>query len=163
MVIGCNFCPFAAKEVKNGTVRYVIVEANTIRQLQKPFTEECTLLDNNSTIETTIMILPNGFEKFSHYLKLVANVEDLLVDNDYEGIYQVASFHPDYCFEGADKDDAANFTNKSPYPMLHLLREESVEIAIARYPNAEGIPDRNIEFARKKGNAYMQMLRDSCL
>ncbi len=163
MVIGCNFCPFAAKEVKNGTVRYVVAEEHKAKDLLALLTTECQLLDSDPAVETTIIILPTGFEKFSHYLKLVAKAEDQLEAEGYEGIYQVASFHPDYCFEGAAKDDAANYTNKSPYPMLHLLREDSVEKAIARYPNAEGIPDKNIAFARKKGSAYMQMLRDSCL
>lgn len=162
VVIGCNFCPFAAKEVKNGTVRYVLAEQNTTKTLLPFLSSECELLDNDSSIETTIVILPTGFEKFSGYLKLVERAENLLEENGHAGIYQVASFHPLYCFAGTAENDAANFTNRSPYPMLHLLREDSIEKAIARYPNAEGIPDRNIEFARKKGSTYMQMLRDSC-
>ncbi len=163
VVIGCNFCPFAAKEVKNGTVRYVVAEEHKAKDLLALLTRECQLLDSELAVETTIIILPTGFEKFTAYLEFVAEAEDQLEENDYEGIYQLASFHPDYCFEGSPIDDAANFTNKSPYPMLHLLREESVEKAIVRYPNADGIPDKNIAFARKKGSAYMQMLRDSCL
>ncbi len=163
VVIGCNFCPFAAKEVKNGTVRYVVAEVYAVKALLTQLNRECQLLDGDLAVETTIIIIPHGFEKFTAYLKLVAKAEGQLEEEGFEGIYQLASFHPLYCFEGAAKDDAANFTNKSPYPMLHLLREDSVEKAIARYPNADGIPDKNIAFARKKGSAYMQMLRDSCL
>jgi uncharacterized protein len=75
----------------------------------------------------------------------------------------VASFHPDYCFEGSDENDAANYTNRSIYPMLHLLREESLERALETFPNPENIPNRNINFARKKGLAYMKLLREQCM
>ncbi|HMC87200.1 MAG TPA: DUF1415 domain-containing protein, partial [Chitinophagaceae bacterium] len=97
------------------------------------------------------------------YLELVRLAEKLLKQEGYQGIYQVASFHPLYCFAGAPADDPANYTNRSVYPMLHLLREESVEQAIANYPNPEKIPERNILFARSKGIAYMKKLRDACL
>lgn len=163
VVIACNFCPFAAKEVKQGTIRYQVSTAENTEEALQEFIAECRLLDEKNEIETTILILPKGFDDFMHYLDLVALAEEQLETEGYEGIYQVASFHPQYCFEGARETDAANFTNKSPYPMLHLLREESVERAIARYPNAEGIPDKNMSFARKKGSAYMKMLRDACL
>lgn len=163
VVIGCNFCPFAAKEVKQGTVRYMVENSDDIETCLDVFAQECDMLDNNSDIETTILILPNGFDDFEDYLDLIECAEEILEENGYEGVYQVASFHPKYCFEGEDEDDAANYTNRSPYPMLHLLREESVERAIEKYPDPEGIPERNIDFARKKGSAYMQMLRDACL
>ncbi|HLP51826.1 MAG TPA: DUF1415 domain-containing protein [Chitinophagales bacterium] len=163
VVIACNFCPFAAKEVKQGTIRYQVGSADTIANALIAFSSECQSLDQHPDIETTLLILPIGFDGFDHYLELVAQAEEQLHTEGYEGIYQLASFHPLYCFEGARETDAANFTNKSPYPMLHLLREESVERAIARYPNAHGIPDKNIDFARKKGSAYMKTLRDACL
>ncbi|WP_315817905.1 DUF1415 family protein [Paraflavitalea speifideaquila] len=75
----------------------------------------------------------------------------------------MASFHPLYQFAGASADDAANYTNRSVYPMLHLLREESIEAALKRYPDPDSIPASNIEFTRNKGTAFMKMLRDSCL
>lgn len=163
VVIGCNFCPFAAKEVKQGTVRYQVEEDGDIKNCLQAFELECEMLDTNPQIETTILILPQGYDDFEDYLDLVDCAEQILLEKRYEGIYQVASFHPHYCFEGEDDSDAANYTNRSPYPMLHILREESVERAIEKYPDAEGIPERNIDFARKKGSAYMQMLRDACL
>ncbi len=163
VVIACNFCPFAAKEVKQGSIRYQVIAQTSNKEVLTALAAECKLLDTDKDVETTLLILANGFENFRQYLKLVAQTEELLEESGYEGVYQLASFHPQYCFEGEGANDAANFTNRSPYPMLHLLREDSVEKAIARYPNAKGIPDRNIEFARKKGRAYMQMLRDSCL
>lgn len=163
VVIGCNFCPFAAKEVKQGTVRYHVEEDDDLNACLQVFLNECELLDANPEIETTIIILPIGFDEFEDYLDLVEAAEEILEENGYEGTYQVASFHPHYCFEGEDPEDASNFTNRSPYPMLHILREESVERALERYPDAEGIPQRNIDFARTKGSAYMKMLRDACL
>ena len=163
VVIGCNFCPFAAREVKQGTVRYHVEEDDDLNACLQVFLNECELLDTSPEIETTIIILPIGFDEFEDYLDLVECAEEILEENGYEGTYQVATFHPNYCFEGEEADDASNFTNRSPYPMLHILREESVERALERYPDAEGIPQRNIDFARTKGSAYMKMLRDACL
>jgi hypothetical protein len=94
---------------------------------------------------------------------LVNLAEKLLFDKGYEGVYQVASFHPLYQFEGAQLDDAANYTNRSAYPMLHLLREISIDKALENFKSPENIPDSNINFAREKGLVYMKLLRDSCL
>ncbi|MGL6269678.1 MAG: DUF1415 family protein, partial [Chitinophagaceae bacterium] len=102
------------------------------------------------------------FANFDAYLTMVEMAEALLEDQDYEGVYQVASFHPQYRFADAPDNDPANYTNRSVYPMLHLLREDSLEKAIETYPDTEGIPERNITFAREKGLSYMKLLRDSC-
>ena len=86
----------------------------------------------------------------------------LLKQKGYNGIYQLASFHPLYRFADSVEDDAANYTNRSLYPMLHLLRESSIDNALEHYKDPEAIPGHNINFAREKGNTYMKMLRDSC-
>lgn len=163
VVIACNFCPFAAREVKRNSVHYEICEASDLKIVLAKFLQECARLDDDAGIETTLIIFPSSFQQFNKYLDLVELAEKLLKKEGYEGVYQVASFHPDYQFSGSPMHDAANFTNRSIYPMLHLLREESVEKALEKYPDPEGIPERNIEFARSKGEAYMKMLRDSCL
>lgn len=163
IVIGCNFCPFANREVKQNRVHYKVEFSAALELCLETFLEECKRLDEGKAIETTLLILPNGFGDFDDYLTLVELAETLLAENGYEGIYQVAGFHPLYRFADSDTDDAANYTNRSIYPMLHLLREESIEIALQNYPNPEQIPTRNIDFARKKGLAYMKMLRDGCL
>lgn len=163
VVIGCNFCPFAAREVKNGTVHYAVEWAADSKSCLQTFMLECDRLDKHDEIETTFVILPNAVPNFNDYLHLVSMAEKLLKKSGYEGIYQVASFHPQYSFGGAPAKDAANYTNRSIYPMLHLLREESIEKVLERYPNPDAIPERNINFARTKGEAYMKMLRDSCL
>jgi len=163
VVIGCNFCPFAAREVKRGRVHYQVEPATELSVCLESFLKECIRLDNEETIETTLLIFPNAFHSFDDYLDLVDLAEKLITKEGYEGIYQVASFHPLYRFLGTAADDAANYTNRSIYPMLHLLREESIEKALQRYPDPEQIPERNILFAREKGAAYMKMLRDACL
>ena len=125
--------------------------------------EELQFLDNQADIETTFLIFPEGFANFEAYLDLVEWAEELVEDLDYEGIYQIASFHPEYCFEGAAENDPANYTNRSPYPMLHILREDSITSALEHFPDAEGIPQRNIDFAQSKGLKYMQLLRAACM
>lgn len=163
VVIGCNFCPFAAREIRQNRVHYQVEPATQLDACLATFLEECTRLDKEKKIETTLLIFPNTFHSFDDYLDLVDEAEKLIRKKGYEGIYQVASFHPLYQFAGTPVDDAANFTNRSIYPMLHLLREESIELALQKYPDPEQIPERNIRFAREKGMAYMKMLRDACL
>jgi uncharacterized protein len=162
VVAGCNFCPFVSKELKQNAIHYEVVDAVDLTVCLQAFLKECTRLDEEK-METTLLVFSKGFKLFDDYLELLALAEKLLKLEGYEGVYQVAGFHPLYTFAGAPADDAANYTNRSVYPMLHLLREESVERALLKYPNPEQIPERNILFARSKGIAYMKMLRDACL
>lgn len=162
-MIGCNFCPFAGKEIKKQTVHYQVENSPDKAACLQAFLQECTRLDEDENIVTTLLIFPDGFKQFDDFLDLLADAEDLLIENEYEGLYQVASFHPQYIFGGSPVNDAANYTNRSVYPMLHLLREAQMDEALERYPNPEKIPDNNILFAREKGVAYMKLLRDACL
>ena len=146
-----------------GAVRYKVENLSTPQESLQSFIKECLILENDTAIETVFIIFPHSFEQFDDYLDLVSLAESLLKKEGYEGIYQVAGFHPQYRFAGAPLDDAANYTNRSCYPMLHILREASVEKALEKYTDAKQIPDRNINFAREKGLVYMKMLRDSCL
>ena len=163
VVIACNFCPFAAREIKQNSVHYEVETSINREDCLRSFLSECKRLDDNAAIETSFLILPNAVPLFDDYLDLVASAENLLKKNGYEGIYQSASFHPLYRFAGVPENDAANYTNRSVYPMLHLLREASIEQALKNYPDPETIPEHNIRFAREKGIAYMKMLRDTCL
>ncbi len=163
VVIDCNFCPFAAKAMLKQSIRYVVLSDVTVEGSLERFAKELQFLDNAEEIETTLIIFPNNFSDFEEYLDMVELAEELNGDLDYEGIYQIASFHPNYCFEGADEDDAANYTNRSIYPMLHILREESLTKVLTHFPDPEGIPERNIAFAQEKGLKYMQLLRATCL
>ncbi|MEN9522290.1 MAG: hypothetical protein RL065_667 [Bacteroidota bacterium] len=162
VVIGLNFCPFAAKEFDNNTIRYEVIHETLQKILLQKLEEEYKLLDENEAIETTLLILPKGYESFDKFLSLVNKVENHLVKTDYEGIYQIANFHPDYLFADSDENDAANYTNRSLYPMLHILREASLDEVLMNYSDPEKIPNRNISVARKKGLAFMQQLRSSC-
>ncbi len=154
VVIGLNFCPFAKRELRKNAVRFILHESGDMQETLQQLIAECEFLDANPETETTLLILPNGFEDFLHYLDLTELAEDLLAEQGYEGVYQVASFHPEYCFADADSDDAANYTNRSPYPMLHLLREASLDIAIDNYPDIDAIPNNNMQKARSLGAAY---------
>ena len=163
VVIDCNFCPFAAKALFNKSIRYVVKSNVNINEGLEALKTELEELENNTDIETSFIIFENDFKDFDGYLDLVKKAERLLTKEDYDGIYQIASFHPDYCFDGAEEDDAANYTNRSIYPMLHILREESLTKALSLFPNPEEIPHKNIDFARQKGLQYMQLLRSACL
>jgi len=162
VVIGCNFCPFANKVVKQNAVHYCVEFSEKATMCLETFLSELKILDENISLDTSFIILPKGFEDFGSYLSLVNLAERTLKKNDYEGIYQVASFHPFYLFAGSSESDAANYTNRSIYPMLHILREASIDKALKHYSNPEDIPNTNIAFAKEKGLPYMKMLRDNC-
>jgi hypothetical protein len=163
VVIGCNFCPFAANVMKQQRVHFQVETSASLSGCMDSLLTEMKRLDEDITIETTLMIFSVLFSQFDEYLDMVALAEKLLKQRGYEGIYQLASFHPSYRFANSTPDDAANYTNRSVYPMLHLLREESIDKALAKYQGPENIPVRNINFAREKGLTYIRMLRDACL
>jgi len=145
------------------SIRYMVLPEATLESALAAVVEELHYLDRMEDIETTLVIFPGQFADFEEYLDLVDMAEELSADQGYEGVYQIASFHPEYCFAGAKNDDPANYTNRSPYPMLHLLREESITRALEHFEDPEGIPERNMAFAEQKGLKYMQMLRAACL
>jgi hypothetical protein len=151
-VVARDVCPFAGRELARDTIRYVEVDASDWESALLTLVDECRYLDATPDVETALLVLVPGVEEFDDYLDLLAVAEALLEQQGYEGIYQLASFHPDYCFENTEPEDAANFTNRSPWPMLHLLREESLEKALAHYPDPEAIPERNITEMQRLGH-----------
>jgi|SRR5688572_4821732 len=161
VVINCNLCPFAVQVVKQQTIFYKVETSIDRDVCLNSFAYEMQRLDNDKTIETSFLIFPGTFQKFDDYLCLLSLAEELLKRNGYEGIYQVASFHPLYLFANSEENDPANYTNRSIYPMLHLLREDSIDKALEHYKSPESIPERNIDFTREKGLVYMKMLRDA--
>lgn len=163
VVIGCNFCPFAARVVKQNSIHYEVSFAATLNESLPYIDEAFNRLNDNSNIETSFLIFPESFAAFADFLDLVNLAENLLSKSGYDGIYQIASFHPEYRFADAISNDAANYTNRSVYPMLHFLREDSISKALNHYTDPESIPLNNVAFAREKGTVYMKMLRDSCL
>ncbi|MCD6017754.1 MAG: hypothetical protein K0S53_875 [Bacteroidetes bacterium] len=163
VVIDCNFCPFAAKAILKKSVRYIVKSNIDMDQCLDALKEELLYLETDPETETSFIILSQDFKNFDDYLDLVEAADNLLVQEDFDGIYQIASFHPDYCFEGSNNEDPANYTNRSIYPMLHILREDSLTKALSLYPHPEKIPQDNIEFARQRGLQYMQLLRSACM
>lgn len=146
VVIGLNLCPFARKPERAGLIRYAVSEATDDETLMAELLHECQLLDElpAAELETTLLIIPahlHTFEDFNHFL----NLADWLIErHNYSGIYQLATFHPNYQFAETEPDDAENLTNRAPYPILHLLREDSLAKVLANYPNPEAIPEHNI-------------------
>ena len=163
LVIGCNFCPFASRVFKQQNIYYRVEHAITQLAGKDALLEECKRLDNDPSISTTLLIFPDAFPVFEDYLDFVFSAEKMMKQKKYNGIYQLASFHPLYQFAETVIEDPANYTNRSIYPMLHLLREHDITKALEHYPNSSKIPETNIDFARSKGETYMKMLRDSCM
>jgi uncharacterized protein len=162
VVVGLNLCPFAKRELVKGRVRFCVTEAKTEEHLLSALQAEMELLDTNPAIETTLLIHPMALTDFFDYNQFLNSADSLLVRMSREGVYQIASFHPDYQFSGTKPDDVENYTNKTPYPLLHLIREESLECAIADYPDHEQITERNIELLKSLGQHKMQALLQSC-
>ena len=143
-VIERNLCPFARRAWERDTIRYRLYAGHSSEDLLAVIDDECSLLDVNAHTETTMIIVPNMLQDFLDFNDFVGLCEELINSTSRDGVYQVASFHPRYQFAGTEPDDAENYTNRSPYPILHLLREASVEIAIANHPDIGAIPDNNV-------------------
>jgi len=156
IIIGLNFCPFAKKEFVNNTICYHQSEIEQIKPALKELIEQCHYLQKHDEIETTLLIYSEGFRSFERYLDLVDYANELLIDSGFEGIFQLATMHPEYCFADDDFDDASNFTNRSPYPMLHIIREASMEKVLKVYKNPEQIPEENMVLAEQKGSNFFQ-------
>jgi len=163
-IIAFNICPFAKREQQRNSIRYQVVQSDRFDTALELLIVECGFLDSHHETETTLLIFPNGFNDFDDYLDLLAMAEQLLMDQGYEGVYQLASFHPDYCFESTTdlKEDPANYTNRSPYPMLHIIREASIERAVAKHPDPENIPTNNIKLTRELGLKKLKTLLAAC-
>lgn len=144
-VIALDLCPFASKPFQQDKIRYTVFKGTEVFDLMDQFIEELEILSNQSDTDTTILILDQILEKFDDYLDVYYFLESKLDDFDYEDDFQLASFHPDYCFEGEEESSNSHYTNRSPLPLIHILRVDQVEAARTFYPDIESIPDRNIE------------------
>ncbi|BBM64793.1 DUF1415 domain-containing protein [Vibrio alfacsensis] len=146
VVIGLNLCPFAAKPQRNKQIKIFVSEANQEETLLEDILLQLIELNNTEPkkLETTLVVVPNMLQDFWDYNFFIDWVEGLIKQQDWEGIFQVATFHPDYCFGGSEPADDENLTNRSPYPVFHLIREESMEKVLKHYPDPESIPETNI-------------------
>lgn len=152
-VIGLNLCPFAKAVQVQGKVRYVVSAATTVEDLLYELAAELNHLHDTppEQTDTTLLIHPRVLTDFLDYNDFLEAADSLVADIGLEGELQVASFHPQYQFEGTEPDDITNFTNRSPYPTLHLLREDSIDRAVAAFPNPESIFDTNMATLEKLG------------
>ena len=153
-VIGLNLCPFAkAPHVKN-LVRISVSQARHLDGFLEDLDRELQLLGDTpaNELETTLLVHPTLFPDFDTFNQMLDIADAAVVDNGLEGIVQIAPFHPDFQFEGTDSDDIGNYTNRSPYPTLHLIREDSIAKAAQAFPDASVIFERNIALLEKMGH-----------
>ncbi|SBV37938.1 conserved hypothetical protein [uncultured Stenotrophomonas sp.] len=145
-VIGLNLCPFAKAVYVKQQVRFVLSDATTPEALLEELAEELVLLRDTPAeqIDTTLIVHPQVLGDFLDYNDFLDNADAAVEALDLQGILQVASFHPRYQFAGTAPSDVGNYTNRAPYPTLHLLREDSVERAVAAFPDPDVIVERNI-------------------
>ena len=160
-VIGLNLCPFAKAVQVKDRIRYVCSDARDTDALLGVLRSELQRLADTpmEEIETTLLVHPQVLQDFLDYNDFLAEADALLQQMGLDGTLQIASFHPDYQFAGTDADDIANATNRSPYPTLHLLREASIERAVAAFPEAEAIYEANQRTLRALGPAGWALLR----
>lgn len=163
-VIGLNLCPFAKAVVAKGQVRMVLSEARDEAALLEQLGEELLhLRDTPATdTDTTLVVHPHLLQDFLDYNDFLDAADGLVEELGLDGVLQVASFHPQYRFAGSGPDDIANFTNRSPWPTLHLLREDSVSRAVEAFPDPDAIVERNVGTLETLGHAgWLELFRTS--
>lgn len=163
IVIGLELCPFAKFPYDKDLIRYVITDARHEGELLELIHDELILLNHSAEtiIETTLIILTEGWTDFMDYLDAIDLAEEVLERIDLEGVIQIASFHPDYNFEHLDSKDVRNYTNRSPYPMIHLIREDSVTSAVDSHPDIASVPEKNETTMLEKGLDFFETFNDS--
>ena len=159
-VIGLNLCPFAKAVHVKQQIRCTVTQASSEGELLAVLRDELSLLakSDSNEIDTTLLIHPQALTDFIDYTAFLRKADRLLRSQGHEGTLQIASFHPAYEFAGSSPDDIENCSNRSPFPMLHLLREDSIERAVAVFPDAGEIYERNIETLRRLGHTGWQRL-----
>jgi hypothetical protein len=157
-VLALDLCPFAAGVVGDGSLRIACSDALTPQQCLRDFLGELDgiLTASSAEISTTLLVYTTAVLEFDDFLDLLDTAQDLLEQAGLEGLFQLASFHPDYRFEGEAEDAASHYTNRSPYPTLHLLREDMMEQLLLGAPDAEQVPLRNIQRLQELGLAEVQ-------
>ena len=154
-VIGLNLCPFAKAVYVKNQVRLVVSHARHADDLLEELDRELDLLVGTpaAELDTTLLIHPTLFEDFLDFNDFLEVAEGVVDEHGLEGVVQLASFHPQFQFDGSEPDDISNYTNRAPFAILHLLREDSVERAVEAYPEAEAIFEQNIATLQKLGHA----------
>ncbi len=159
-VIGLNLCPFAKAAHVRNQIRYAVSDATTADALCTELVNELQFLQaaDPAELDTTLLIHPHLLTDFLDYNAFLDIADGIIAGLKLSGEIQIASFHPDYQFAGTHPDDIDNYTNRSPYPMLHLLREASIESAVAAFPDAARIFEKNIDTMRRIGHEGWRQL-----
>ena len=161
-VIDLNLCPFARRELLQERIRFALTRSSNETDLLVALEAELELLIDDSAVETTLLIHPEVLQDFHDYNQFLELSEGLLLQMGLRDVFQIASFHPSYQFHGTDMEAVENYTNRSPYPMLHLIREASLDRVLTSYPNPEEIPLRNIERMKALGKDRLEAALQAC-
>ncbi len=147
VVLGLNLCPFAHKPNRQGLIDFVLSSADREEEVLLDLQSQMQRLDQTppNQLETVVLIVPDCLQDFMDYNQFLDWVDGLIAEYNWQGVYQVASFHPDYCFAGNAPEDNENLTNRAPYPLLHIIREDSMTKALESFPDSDRIPETNIE------------------
>jgi hypothetical protein len=156
-IIELNLCPFAKRELVKDRIRFSVSFTESSEQLLVSLLEELQILESDSEVETTLLVHPNVLQDFDDFNQFLDLADALILQEGYSGIFQIASFHPQYKF-AETVIEAENYSNRSPYPLLHVLREASVAKEVASYPDITTIPLQNVRLLRRLGVAKLQSL-----
>lgn len=162
IVIGLNLCPFAQREYRKSSIRFKTSFAENEQGIVADLVAELSLLNKHQELETSLLIVPNALAEFENFNDFLGFTDSLLEEMDLDGVFQVASFHPEYRFAGTENDDAENFTNRAPYPILHILRESSLDWAVDEHPDTNQIPLDNIALMNKLGVEQLRKMLVQC-
>ena len=144
VVIGLNLCPFAKSVYQENKLHCVVSESKGIDALMYELYQQCQYLIETPEIETTLLIIPRQLQEFADFNQVLDHVDVLIEEYEWVGVFQIASFHPKYQFANTRPEDRQNWSNRSPFPILHILRESSVELVLSRYQDPDKIPEVNI-------------------
>lgn len=160
MVISQNLCPFAKKVFSDSSIRYKVSEAQNNEDLFLDFVKELHILEHDPEVSTTLLI-QSDVSEFDHFLNMV-EIFELYLEDNYFDIFQLATFHPDYVFEGSDFNDIGNFTNRSPFPIFQILRAKMIRDSLKNFNHPEKIPENNIRRLHKIGIDNIKKILSDC-
>lgn len=160
VVVGLNLCPFAAPHLKSNTIALKVCDSLKTEEILSAILVQLDELQSTDEkeIATSLLIFSRSLKSFSEYWNVAGIANELLEEAGLEGIIQIATFHPDYCFDGNKDTDIENYTNRSPFPMLHFIREANISRVLENYPNPEQIPENNIKRLRQLGITELSKL-----
>ncbi len=153
LVVGLNLCPFAAPEVRNDTIRYAVSHSDSLDGAVQDFLSELQRIQSSeeAALSTSLVSFTETAVTFDSFLDLLDRCQDALEEAGLEGVFQLASFHPQYCFAGVAVDDISNWTNRAPFPTIHIIREGQMSRVLVHYKTPEEIPERNMALMEKLG------------